>query len=54
MTMAQWNQKYMPKVDTVPVRQDEVPGIPITVLQYPLGTNTEQFKGDSFGAAGGH
>lgn len=35
MTMAQWNQKYMPKVDTVPVRQDEVPGVPATVLQYP-------------------
>ncbi len=35
MTMAQWNRKYMPKVDTVPVRDDDVPGIPVTVLEYP-------------------
>ncbi len=35
MTMEQWNRKYMPKVESVPVRDDEVPGIPVTVLQYP-------------------
>jgi len=35
MTMEQWNRKYMPKVDSVPVREDDVPGIPVTVLQYP-------------------
>lgn len=35
MTMEGWNRKFMPTVDTVPVRDGEVPGIPVTVLQYP-------------------
>ncbi len=35
MTMESWNRKFMPKVDAVPVRADEVPGVPVTVLQYP-------------------
>jgi hypothetical protein len=35
MTMGSWNKKFMPKVDTVPERQDDVPGLPVTVLQYP-------------------
>ncbi len=44
MNMAQWNQKYMPKVDSVPVRDDEVPGIPVTVLQYPARRATGAAK----------
>lgn len=40
MTMDQWNRKYMPKVKSVPVREDEVPGIPVTVLQYPARAAT--------------
>lgn len=36
MTMEQWNRRFMPKVESVPVRDDEVPGIPVTVLQYPV------------------
>jgi hypothetical protein len=35
MTMERWNKKFMPNVDSVPKREDEVPGIPVTVLQFP-------------------
>ena len=35
MTMGSWNRKFMPKVETVPEREDDVPGLPVTVLQYP-------------------
>jgi hypothetical protein len=34
MTMEGWNKKFMPDVATVPKRDDEVPGIPVSVLQY--------------------
>jgi hypothetical protein len=35
MTMESWNRKFMRKVETVPVRDDNVPGLPVTVLEYP-------------------
>jgi hypothetical protein len=35
MTMESWNKKFMRKVETVPVREDNVPGLPVTVLEYP-------------------
>jgi hypothetical protein len=35
MTMERWNRKNMPEVGSVPKRDDDVPGIPTTVLQYP-------------------
>jgi hypothetical protein len=35
MTMERWNRKNMPVLDTVPKRDDDVPGIPVTVTQYP-------------------
>jgi hypothetical protein len=35
MTMERWNRKNMPEVGTVPKREDDVPGIPVTVMQYP-------------------
>lgn len=35
MAMESWNRKFMPKVDSVPVRSEEVPGVPVTVLLYP-------------------
>ena len=35
MTMERWNRKNMPVLDSVPKRDDEVPGVPVTVLQYP-------------------
>jgi hypothetical protein len=34
MTIEGWNKKFMPKVDTVPERAGDVPGVPVTVLQY--------------------
>ena len=34
MAMESWNRKFMPKVESVPVREHEVPGLPVTVLQY--------------------
>ena len=40
MTIASWNRKFMPAVSTVPEREDEVPGIPVTVLQYPAVPTT--------------
>jgi GNAT superfamily N-acetyltransferase len=35
MTMEAWNRKMMPHVETVPKREDEVPGVPVPVLQFP-------------------
>jgi hypothetical protein len=35
MTMERWNRKNMPVLDSVPKRDDDVPGVPVTVLQYP-------------------
>lgn len=35
MTMERWNRKFMPTVESVPIREDDVPGIPVRVLQYP-------------------
>lgn len=40
MTMERWNRKFMPKVETVPERDDDVPGVPVTVLQYPARPRT--------------
>jgi hypothetical protein len=34
MTMEAWNRKMMPEVSSVPKREDQVPGIPTTVLQF--------------------
>ena len=39
MTMESWNRKFMRKVETVPVRDDNVPGLPVTVLEYPATPN---------------
>jgi hypothetical protein len=33
--MEHWNKKFMPAVDSVPTREDDVPGVPVTVLQFP-------------------
>jgi hypothetical protein len=38
MAMEAWNRKMMPDVASVPKRDDEVPGIPITVLQFAAKT----------------
>jgi hypothetical protein len=35
MTMERWNAKFMPDVSSVPKRDDDVPGVPVTVLQFP-------------------
>jgi hypothetical protein len=35
MTMERWNRKNMPVLDSVPKRDDDVPGTPATVLEYP-------------------
>ena len=35
MTMERWNAQKMPSVDSVPKREGEVPGVPVTVLQFP-------------------
>jgi hypothetical protein len=35
MTMERWNRKNMPVLDSVPKREEDVPGIPVTVLQFP-------------------
>ncbi|HZP57061.1 MAG TPA: hypothetical protein VFC53_05850 [Dehalococcoidia bacterium] len=42
MTMERWNRKFMPAVESVPVREGEVPGIPVTVLQYPAGAGAAE------------
>jgi hypothetical protein len=34
MEMERWNRKNMPLVDSVPKREDEVPGLPTTVRQF--------------------
>jgi hypothetical protein len=39
MTIEGWNKKFMPKVETVPERAGEVPGVPVTVLQYPASSH---------------
>lgn len=45
MAMESWNRKFMPKVESVPVRNDEVPGIPVQVFQYPAAGNTRETVG---------
>ena len=35
MTMERWNRRFMPDVASVPKREDEVPGVPVTVMQIP-------------------
>ena len=35
MTMEKWNKKFMPEIGSVPKREDDVPGVPVTVLQIP-------------------
>jgi hypothetical protein len=35
MTMERWNSKFMNIIDSVPKREGEVPGIPVTVQQFP-------------------
>lgn len=35
MTMERWNKKFMPSVSSVPTREDDVPGVPVTVSQFP-------------------
>jgi hypothetical protein len=45
MTMERWNKKFMPSVDSVPKREGDVPGIPVTVLQLPARAST----GESIG-----
>ena len=39
MAMDNWNRKFMAKVDSVAQRDDNVPGSPVTVLQYPATSN---------------
>jgi hypothetical protein len=34
MTMEAWNRKMMPNLESVPKRDDQVPGIPVTVMQF--------------------
>jgi hypothetical protein len=36
MTMEKWNKKFMPNVESVTKREDDVPGTPVTVLQIPV------------------
>ena len=45
MAMESWNRKFMPRVDSVPERQGEVPGIPTEVLQYPAQPATAVIAG---------
>jgi hypothetical protein len=33
--MERWNRKHMPVLDSLPKRDEDVPGIPVTVMQYP-------------------
>jgi hypothetical protein len=43
--MESWNRKFMPDVASVPKRQDEVPGMPVTVMQYPARARTDAGAG---------
>ncbi len=45
MTMEQWNRKHMPNVESVPVREGEVPGIPVTVLEFPARAGSGRLAG---------
>jgi hypothetical protein len=45
MTMERWNAKFMPNVESVPKREGEVPGIPVTVLQYSARPGSGSVKG---------
>ena len=40
MLMERWNSTHMPNVDSVPKREDDVPGIPVSVLQYGARATT--------------
>jgi hypothetical protein len=35
MTMERWNSKFMQNIASVPKREGDVPGVPVTVLQFP-------------------
>ena len=41
MTMEKWNKKFMPEIGSVPKREDEVPGVPVTVLQIPATASAQ-------------
>ncbi len=45
MTMEHWNRKFMSKVESVPIRDDEVPGVPVTVLQFAATDGTSDVPG---------
>lgn len=44
MAMDKWNKKFMSRVESVQQREDNVPGSPVTVLQYP-GKSMEAARG---------
>jgi hypothetical protein len=45
MTMERWNKKFMPSVDSIPKREDDVPGFPVTVLQLPATASANTTAG---------
>ena len=45
MTMEKWNKKFMPEIGSVPKREDEVPGVPVTVLQIPATATAREASG---------
>jgi len=45
MEMERWNRSHMPQVDSVPKRDDEVPGIPVTVAQYTANASVAEAPG---------
>lgn len=45
MAMESWNRKFMPAVASVPTRDQNVPGIPVTVLQYPAAPSADKPNG---------
>lgn len=45
MAMEAWNRKHMPNVDSVPKRDNDVPGMPVTVRKYEAKPMTRATDG---------
>jgi hypothetical protein len=45
MTMEKWNKKFMPSVQSVPTREQDVPGIPVTVTHIPATAPAREAAG---------
>jgi len=52
MEMERWNRTHMPQVDSVPKRDDDVPGIPVTVAQFTASASVAEAAGVRTASAG--